>query len=78
MSFFYRLKTEPPNDFRRTVVFIVKETIVGQNLFLRGGLGSEHFTECVEPQDYTSDCAIPIQVKIKRQTKVLIQSIQLN
>eukprot|EP00058_Branchiostoma_floridae_P009092 XP_002594580.1 hypothetical protein BRAFLDRAFT_77551 [Branchiostoma floridae] len=52
-----------PTGTERTVVFINKQTLVGQDLFLRGGIGHEGRPGCTRDA-VSSQCAIPISHRI--------------
>ncbi|XP_050739705.1 alpha-amylase-like [Eriocheir sinensis] len=53
--------TQPPvTGQARTVVFVHKQTSVGQDLFVRGGIDSEHRPGCTENAE-TDACAIDIE-----------------
>ncbi|XP_078615346.1 alpha-amylase-like [Branchiostoma floridae x Branchiostoma japonicum] len=53
-----------PTGTNRTVVFIKKQTSVGQDLFLRGGVGYGDRPGCTRDA-VSSQCAIPISHRIK-------------
>jgi alpha-amylase len=53
--------TPPPlTGVHRTVIFIKKQTMDGQDMFIRGGIDEVQKPGCTE--DVTSDCAIPIKI----------------
>ncbi|XP_035658299.1 pancreatic alpha-amylase-like [Branchiostoma floridae] len=52
-----------PTGTERTIVFIKKQTSVGQDLFLRGGIGHEVRPGCTSDA-VSSQCAIPISHRI--------------
>jgi len=55
-----------PSELRvgwhRTVIFVEKETEVGQDLFIRGGISNERRAACTNDAR-TSDCALDIRVR---------------
>ncbi|XP_038066970.1 alpha-amylase-like [Patiria miniata] len=52
-----------PVGYQRTVIFIKKQTIYGQDLFIRGGIDHNKRSGCTSNAD-TSACALPISHNI--------------
>ncbi|XP_077981749.1 alpha-amylase-like [Glandiceps talaboti] len=50
----------PSNGWQRTVIFIQKSTVTGQDLFLLGGIDHSQRSGCTDDVS-TSSCAIPIK-----------------
>lgn len=49
-----------PASYKRTVIMIQKWTVLGQYLFIRGGLNEDTHGCSGDQSAYTSKCAIPI------------------